>query len=157
VPKPATAQEEPRLAVQVKRDLKDKEPSWRCNETLQTGHVPLVPSEKSILPLVCHREVKGVGFELVEIFIYQVDDSVEAEKWLNPVRTGQVAEGWRVELYDLGDEGYLSTFTSGERFDIEFRKGNIVAKIDGPELDTIKRMAKYVEAEIEAASKSDND
>ena len=64
----------------------------------------------------------------VFVSVYSVENREEAAKWLQPVRDKHVAEGRHVNPFQIGDEGYLSKYKNGDRFDIEFRSGAIVAK-----------------------------
>ena len=82
--------------------------------------------------------------EDVNVAVYGVENHGEAAAWLAPVRDKHVAVGWRVSTYQIGDEGYLSKYKDGERFEIQFRRGSVVARIAGNNLRTVKDFAKCV-------------
>ena len=149
---PATlgAQGEPPLAVQIRQALKDKEPSYRYIAVIQSGRVPIVPSERRILASQWERKLKSGKRESIGIYVYQVESPVEAKRWLNPLSSGQVASGWHVSKCNIGDEGYLAEFQNRKQFEIKFRKGNVVAEVSGQDLRSVERFAKYVAAQLHA-------
>jgi len=109
--------------------LKAKEPNSKYIAAIESGRVPLVPSERRIIVGVWQGP-KSRSQDVV-ISVYRVENREEAAKWLQPVRDKHVAAGWQVSAFQIGDEGYLSKYKNGNRFDIEFRRGTVVAKIAG--------------------------
>ena len=83
--------------------------------------------------------------------IFQVNSSTDAKVSLSPVREGKVARGWKVERLKIGDEGYLTTFKNGGRFEIQFRKGTIVVSVSSDSFPLGDRFAQLVAAQIDAA------
>ena len=80
----------------------------------------------------------------VFVSVYSVENREEAAKWLQPVRDKHVAEGRHVNPFQIGDEGYLSKYKNVDRFDIGFRRGAIVAKVAGNDLDRVKEFAQCI-------------
>jgi hypothetical protein len=109
--------------------LEAKEPNWKYIGAVESGRVPLEPSEKRIV-VGTWQGPKSRSQDVV-VSVYSVENREEAAKWLQPVRDKHVADGWQVSAFQIGDEGYLSKYKNGDRFDIEFRKGTVVAKIAG--------------------------
>lgn len=140
-------QNEPSLSSQIMEVLKAKEPDWKPIATIE-NRMPLVPSERRILTAVWVSPKRRS--EDVNVSVYSVENRGEASVWLGPVRNKQVAAGWQVSTYQTGDEGYLSKYKDGERFEIEFCKGNVVAKIAGNDLRRVKDFAKCVVDQIHA-------
>ena len=137
------------LAQQITDALKTKKPDWKYIAAIESTHFPLVPSEKRIIVGDWSSPESPTQFILVSV--YSVDSSGEAAKWLGPVRNKQVAAGWTVARFQIGDEGYLSKYKNGERFDIEFRKGSTVARISGDDRNTVKEFAQCIVEQIPAS------
>ncbi len=151
VPFPLTkAQDESPLVVRVERIIKNKEPNWRYIRGVQSGRVPRVPSEKILVTSLWERNRKNGKQEGVSVNIYEVSSASEAGNWLNPIGAGEVASGWKVEEYQIGDEAYLSKFQNGRRYSLHVRKNNIVIEVSGESLDSVKRFAQYVVSGITA-------
>jgi len=141
-------QNEPSLSSQIMKALKAAEPEWTPVPAIVNGPGPLVPSEKKILVDVW--ESPKSQSENMTVDVYGVENRVEATAWLRFVRNRQVAPGWQVSIYQIGDEGYLLKYKDGERFEIEFRKGNVVAKIAGNDLRRVTTFAKCIVDQIPA-------
>jgi hypothetical protein len=129
------------LSSRIFEALKAKEPGWKAIGGIE-NHTPLVPSERRIFCAVW--ESPKSRSEDVHVSVYGVENHGEAAAWLGRVRNRQVAPGWQVSTYQIGDEGYLSKYKDGERFEIEFRRGSVVARIAGNNLRTVKDFAKCV-------------
>jgi hypothetical protein len=140
-------QNEPSLSSRIMEALKAKEPAWKPVASIE-NRMPLVPSERRIFTGVWVSP--KTRSENVDVSLYSVENREEAAVWLGPVRNKQVAAGWQVSAYQTGDEGYLSKYKDGQRFEIEFRKGNVVAKIAGNNLRRVKDFAKCVVDQIHA-------
>ena len=138
-------QNEASLSSRITEALKTKEPGWKPIASIE-NRTPLVPSERRILTAVWSSPKSHC--EDVNVSVYSVENHEEAVTWLGPVRKTQVATGWQVSTYRIGDEGYLSKYKDGERFDIQFRKANIVAKIAGNDLRRVKDFARCVVDQI---------
>jgi hypothetical protein len=144
------AQDESPLVVRVERTIKNIEPNWRYIRGIQSGRVPRVPSEKILVTSLWERKRKNGKREGVSVNIYEVSSASEAKSWLNPIGGGEVASGWKVEKYQIGDEAYLSKFQNGRRYSLHFRKNNIVVEVSGESSDSVKRFAQYVVSGITA-------
>jgi hypothetical protein len=136
------AQTEPSLSARIIDALKAKEPNWKYIGAIESGRVPFVPSERRIT--VGIWEGPKSRSQDVVVSVYSVENREEAAKWLQPVRDKHVADGWQVSPFQIGDEGYLSKYKNGDRFDIEFRKGTVVAKIAGDDPDRVKEFAQCI-------------
>jgi hypothetical protein len=143
-----TRAQTPALSVKIVDALKIKEPSWRYIGAIQTGHIPLVPSEERII-VGTWRDPESPS-QYVSVEVYSVKNPEEAAKWLEPVREKHEYAGWQVSALQIGDEGYLSEYKSGAQFAIEFRKWAVVAKIAGPDLGRVKQFAQCVAGQINA-------
>jgi len=143
-------QAESSLASRVTEVLKTKEPGWKWVAAIESGRVPLVPSEKRVLVAIWESpQVSGIS-ESVHLSIYEVENPGQAMEWLRPVRSKQVAAGWQISIYRIGDEGYLARYQDGKRFEIQFRSGSIVGKIAGDNLSRVREFAKYIVDQISA-------
>ena len=111
-------QNEVSLSSRIMEALKAKELAWKPIATIE-NRMPLVPSERRIFTAVWNSPRSRS--EDVHVSIYSVEHG-EATAWLGPGRNRQVAAGWQVSTYQIGDEGYLSKYKDGERFEIEFRR-----------------------------------
>ena len=141
-----TGQDEPHLDSRIMEALKAKKPEWTPIAVIESGRVPLVSSEKRIVAAVWQNPKSHS--EDVNVFVYGVANRVEAMAWLEPVRNRQLAPGWRVSIYQIGDEGYLARYKDGGRFEIQFRRGIVVAKIAGDALRLVKDFAKCIVQQI---------
>jgi hypothetical protein len=128
--------------------LQVKEPNWKYIGAIESGRVPLVPSERRII--VGTWQGPKARSQDVAVSVYSVENREEAAKWLQPVRDKHVADGWQVSPFQIGDEGYLTKYKDGDRFDIEFRKGTVVAKIAGDDRDRVKEFAQCIVAQTAA-------
>lgn len=144
------AQDESPLVVRVERIIKDKEPNWRYIRGIQSGRVPRVPSEKILVTSLWERKRKDGKREGVNVNIYEVSSASEAGNWLKPISAGDVATGWKVEKYQIGEEAYLSKFQNGRSFSLHIRKNNVVVEVSGESLDSVKRFAQHVVSGIAA-------
>ncbi len=142
-----SGQNEASLSSRIMEALKAKEPGWKPISTIE-NRMPLVPSERRIFTAVWASP--KARSEDVNVSVYSVENHGEAAAWLGPVRNRQVAAGWQVSTYQIGDEGYLSKYKDGERFEIEFRRGSVVAKIAGNGLRTVKDFARCIVDQIPA-------
>jgi len=134
-------QKEVFLSSRIMEALKTKEPGWKPIASIE-NRMHLVPSERRILTAVWASPKSHS--EDVNVSVYRVENYGKAEAWLGPVRNRQVAAGWQVSTYQIGDEAYLSKYKDGERFEIEFRRANVVAKIAGNDLRRVKDFARCV-------------
>jgi hypothetical protein len=130
------------LSTRIVEALKAKEPVWKYIGYLTFPFFPRVSSERRIItgiwtsPQARSKDVK--------ISVYGVESRGEAAKWLRPARD----VGWQVSTFQIGDEGYLSKYENGDRFNIEFRRGTVVARIEGDDLDRVKEFAQTVVEQI---------
>jgi len=145
------AQSESPLVSRVEQAIRSKEPGWKFTRGIQSGRVPVVPSERTLATGSLERKLRGGGRESVSLNIYEVESSSEAARWLHPIGEGKVAAGWRVEKFEIADEAYLSTFQNGRRHSLYFRRGNIIIEVSGAALNVVKRFARYVALELAAS------
>lgn len=136
------------VASKITEVLKAKEVGWTFIAAVESGRVPIVPSEKRILVGIWESPKVAGASERVHVFIYEVENPGEAAVWLKPVSNGQVADGWQISSYRIGNEGYLANYRVGKRFEIQFRSGNFVGKIAGGELSRVQEFAKYIVARV---------
>jgi hypothetical protein len=134
-------QNEAALSSRIIEALKAKEPGWKYIASIENLS-PLVPSQRRIFTGVWVSPKSHS--EDVNVSVYGVENHGEAAAWLAPVRDKHVATGWRVNIYQIGDEGYLSKYKDGERFEIEFRRGSVVARIAGNDLRMVKDFARCI-------------
>ena len=145
-------QDVPALESRIIEALKAQEPEWTPIAVIESGRVPLVPSEKKIVVQVWQNSNSHSAD--VSVFVYSIANRVEAMAWLEPFRNKQVATGWQVSIYQIGDEGYLAKYKDGERFELEFRRGIVVAKIAGDDPRLVKDFAKCIVQQIPAGPNS---
>jgi hypothetical protein len=144
----AMGQDEPSLNLRIVEALKAKEPEWKPISVIESGRIPVVSIEKRIVAAVWQNPKSHS--EDVDVFVYGVANRIEAAAWLGPVRNRQLAPGWQVSAYQIGDEGYLAKYKHGGRFEIEFRSGVVVAKIAGNDPRMVKDFAKCIIHQIPA-------
>ena len=133
------------MSARIIDALKAKEPGWKYIGAIDNTF-PIVPSQTRIV-VGTWQGPKSHSQDVV-VSVYSVENGEEAAKWLQPVRGKHVAEGWHVSPFQIGDEGYLSKYKNGDRFDIEFRRGTVVAKLAGDDLDLVKEFAHCVVEQI---------
>jgi len=143
-------QNESPVASKINAVLKVKEPGWTFVGAIESGRVPIVPSEKRILVGTWESPKVDGASENVQVSIYEVENLAEAAAWLKPVRSGQVATGWKISSYRIGDEGYLANYRDGKRFEIQFRSDNFVGKIAGDQLSRVREFAQHIVAQVRA-------
>ena len=141
----ANGQNEVSLSSRIMKALKTKEPGWEPIGVIENRPL-LVPSERSILYAVWTSPKSSS--EDVNVSVYSVENHDEAVAWLGPARKRQVAAGWQVSLYPIGDEGYLSKYKDGKRFEIALRRGKVVAWVKGDDLRRIIDSARCVVDQI---------
>jgi len=149
VPTRITAGSEEPLVSKVENAIRSTEPGWQYTPAILNGPPPLVPSERLIVAGEWNHHLKSGSRESVEVNLFRVDSSVDAEMSLSEVREGAVATGWRVQRFQIGDEGYLSTFKNGARFGLHFRKGTIIVRLSGNSFRLVKKFAHCIAAQIE--------
>lgn len=142
-----TMAQTPSLSSKIVDALKAKEPNWNYIGAIESGHIPLVPSEQPVIVGSWHGPNSPSQDVLVQV--YSVKNRKEATKWLEPVRDKHVYEGWQVSPFQIGEEGYLSEYKDGRQFEIEFRKGSVVAKIAGRDLNRAKEFAQCIVEETD--------
>jgi hypothetical protein len=139
-------QNETSLSSRIMEALKAKESGWKPIGLVE-NRILLVPSEKRILTAVWVSPQSRS--KDVNLYVYSVESHGEAAAWLAPLRDKKVASGWQVSAYQIGDEGYLSRYKD-ERFEIAFRRGNVVTKIAGNDPRRVKDFAKCIVDQIRA-------
>lgn len=145
------AQVESPLVLRVEQKIRSEEPGWRYIRAIQSGRVPIVPSERTLVASLWERRLKGGKRESVSVDIYEVESPEEAAKRLSHLGKGQVAPGWQVSRYEVGDEAYLSEFQNGRRYSIHFRRRNTVADVSGTSLSSVKRFTQHVISQMPAS------
>ncbi len=151
VPSVLKAQSESSLVSRVEQVIRNKEPEWKCSRGIQSGRVPVVPSERTLLVSLWERKRKNGARESVSVNLYEVESPSEGATWLRPMGEGKVAAGWKVEKFEIGDEAYLLKFQNGRRHSLYFRKENIIVEISGESLSRVKKFAQYVVSQIAAS------
>jgi hypothetical protein len=139
------------LVVKVENAIRNAEPQWRCARAVLDAPWRQVPSERLLVDSVCDDRSQTEKRERVEIRIFQVDSLPDAEMCLGPVREGKVADGWKVERFKIGDEGYLSTFRDNGRLEIHFRKGTIIVTLSADSLRLVDKLAQLVADQISSS------
>jgi hypothetical protein len=139
------------LVAKVENAIRSTEPGWRYTRGILNAPPPIVPSQRPLVVEAWDHTSKSGTRESVELTIFQVNSSTDAKVSLSPVREGKVARGWKVERLNIGDEGYLSTFKNGGRFEIQFRKGTIVVLVSSDSFPLVDRFAQLVAAQIDIA------
>lgn len=142
-----TMAQTPSLSGRIVDALKAKEPNWQYTGGIESGHIRLVPSEQPVIIGSWHDPNSPSQDVLVRV--YSVKNRKEATKWLEPVRDKHVYEGWQIGPFQIGDEGYLSEYKDGRQFEIEFRKGSVVAEIAGRDLNRAKEFAQCIVEQID--------
>ncbi len=143
------ARAETPLVAKVENAIRSTEPGWQYTRGILNAPPPLVPSQRPLVVEAWDHTSKSGTRESVEVMIFQVNSSTDAKTSLSPVREGKVARGWKVERLKIGDEGYLSTFKNGGRFEIQFRKGTIVVSVSSDSFPLVDRFAQIVAAQID--------
>ncbi len=134
--------------ARILRALEHREPGCKGIVGIESGRVPMVRSAKTILVATWYCDDSGGLSEGVTLSVYRVENPAEATTWLKPIRNSVVAEGWKVDKYDMGDEGYNAKYQFGKRFAIYFRKANVVGSFSGNDLPRVKRIAEIVVSQV---------
>jgi hypothetical protein len=137
-------QSESSLSTRVVEALKAKEPDWKYIGYLEFPFFPRLSSERRVISGIWYKPQERS--KDMKISVYSVESRGEAAKWLRPARD----EHWHVSAFQIGDEGYSLKHENGDRFAIEFRRGTVVARIEGDDLDRVKEFAQTVVEQIRA-------
>lgn len=136
------------VVEKIENAIRAAEPGWRCIHAVLNAPPPDVPSEKRLVASVWEHTSKAGRRESVHMLISQVASPADGKLSLESVSDGKVAPGWKVKPYSLGDEGYLSTFRNGSRYEIHFRKDTVVIRVSSDSIRLAERFARYAEAQI---------
>jgi hypothetical protein len=124
--------------------LEADEPDWKYIGCIEFPLFPRVSSERRIITGIwTNPQARSKD---VRVSVYSIESREEAAKWLGPVRDTD----WQVSPFEIGDEGYLSKHKDGDRFNIEFRRGAVVVRIEGTYLAMVKEFAQAVVKQIRA-------
>jgi hypothetical protein len=138
------------LVLKVREAIEKAEPGWRYGVANWTIYRPMVPGE-TLLVVSTWDKPSRVPPELLMIKLFDVVTPEGGSKRLEWFRSGGAAhDGWRISEGDFGDESYVVTFGDGQRYEIHFRKGRIVAELSGDDGDAVRRFARIVEEQIPA-------
>ncbi len=144
------AQGKPELFSKVDRVFREKEPEWKVEE--------LIPGDTSdpVIQRIIFRSRRGRASVDISIWRWEKDarDVFTAESFAIDNGTAFVSEslGRKIEdnmikndLPELGDENHMWTYKSYPRWvTIQFRKGNVIVRIDSPSEGATKRFARHV-------------
>lgn len=143
------ARAEAALAAKIENAIQSAMPGWRYTSAILNVPPPLAPSQRALVVEAWDHASESGKRDRVELEIFQVANRTDATICLSPVREGRVAPGWKVERFKIGDEGYLSKFKNGRRFEIQFRKGTIVVIVSSESFPLASRFAELVAAQID--------
>lgn len=138
------------LVAKVENAIRIAEPGWRCTRGILNAPPPLVPSGRLLVDSVWDHTSESGKRESVHVDIFEVNSRADAKMSLSPVREGKVATGWKVEKFKIGDEGYLSTYRNGGRFEIQFRMGTILVRVSSDSFRLVERFTQHIAAQIDA-------
>jgi hypothetical protein len=147
---PVRAQNELPVISRVERVIKNKEPEWKYIRGICTCP-PLIPEQKSVSVTEWERQDKRGIRESIDIEFYDVASAEEASQWMLRFDRGEVAEGWKIKKYDLGEQAYSLTYRDGSRTSIIFGNSNIVVMVSGEHSEDVERFARYVNEEMRAS------
>ncbi len=134
--------------IKIENGIRATEPGWNCRSAILNRPPTPVLSERPVLVNSCEH-ASGTGKrEWVDVKVFEVASRADAVLSFSSVREQKVAAGWAVKTFNLGDEGYLSTYRNGVQFEMHFRKGLIVAQPDSDSLELVTRFAHYVAAHL---------
>lgn len=150
------AQEKPGLFSKVEKALREKEPAWKVEE--------LIPGDTSD-PL--NRRIilrSGRGRASVDIFIWRREEdardvftatsfAIDNSATFVSESLGRKTEDKTIKssLPRLGDENHMWTYTNYPRqVIVQFRKGNVIVRVDSPLEGAAKRFARHVFEQIAA-------
>ena len=139
---------ERQLAEQIGSALRAEEPGWKYVGYNESRN-PADPCERHFFITFW----KGPQSQNVQVWLYMPESLEGATACLQPYRANQLADGWQVSAFEIGDEGYLSTYKNGEGFTIAFRKGTVAATINtinGHDFGEIREFAECIVGEIPA-------
>ncbi len=147
---PVEAQNDLPVISRVERVIKYKEPKWQYIRGICTCP-PLIPGQKSMSVTQWVRQNERGIRESIRIDFYEVTSAEEVAQWMLHFDRGEIAEGWQVKKYDLGDQAYILSYRDGSRTSIYFRKDNIVVEVSGESLKDVERFAQHVIEAIRAS------
>jgi len=119
------------------------EPAWRFS----AGVCDCNPVLDEIEAVVGTWEQSNAGV-IVRLHTSKTVDS--ASRWTNQAARDRLLRlpDWTVAKYELADGAYLGTSRNGERYDLTFRKGRVIAIVASKRKSDIERFARYILAAI---------
>jgi len=136
------------LVRNMENAIRVAEPDWKCVHGVWNGPPPDVPSEERLVLSVWLHTAKDGTHEEVVLDISQVESGDAAKLSLRDVREEKAAPGWTVKPYRIGEEGYLSTYKTGSRYEIHFRKNTTIVRVKSDSIELTEKFAGYAEGEI---------
>jgi hypothetical protein len=150
------AQERPELFSKVERVFREKEPAWKVDE--------LIPGDTSdpVKQRLNFSSGRGRASVNISIWMREKDarDVFAAESFASDNSAAFVSEalGRKIEddaikssLPELGDENHMRSYRSyPRRVIIQFRKGNVIVRVDSSTERVAKRFARHVFEQIAA-------
>ena len=134
-----TFDEELRWARDLTARLATEGFAWEWIPAIQSGRIPIVPSEKRLLVGIW-RPAGQDYLEGVSVSVYRVANVKDAQRWIKP---NPLPEGWRRRSYNIADDSWLAEHSSGQ-IQISFRRGRLVASVSGKDLKSVDRVARHI-------------
>ncbi len=88
----------------------------------------------------------------ITVTVFSIATAEAAARWIYGQAHGNVASGWTVTDYNLGDDATMATYFDTSRglsyYEITVRKGRFLASINGQSRDTVERFAPFLVTEM---------
>lgn len=115
------------------------EPAWR----FRAGVCDCNPVLDEIQAVVGTWEQSNAA---VAVLLHTSKSVDSASRWMNEAARDRLVRlpEWTVATFELAEGAYLGTYRNGERYDLTFRKGRVIAGIGSKSKSDIERFAKYI-------------
>jgi hypothetical protein len=129
--------------------VRKAEPAWRFISAIVNAP-PLMAEQLGAAGGGWYRSPDDLSTG-VNVVVYRISTPEAAAGWLYRRAHGEVATGWIVAPYDLGDGANMATLVDPSlptTYNLSIRKGRYLAHIAGRSKDTVERFAQFVLAEM---------
>jgi hypothetical protein len=138
------------ITTELARAIKRKEPGWGYTPGVCTCP-PLVRSQLSHDVGIWVRKDEEGNRESISIDIYKIAITEEAVEYMNDIGRGRHGTRCQLEVYELGDEGYVFKCPSSFKSVVYYRKGDFIVQVSGDSQDIVERFARYALAGLPAS------
>jgi hypothetical protein len=110
-----------------------------------------MPEQLGVAVGTLNRSLNGSS-DHISMDVYSIATAEAAARWIYGQAHGNVAKGWSVADYKLGDDATMATYFDTSRglsyYTITIRKGRFLASINGHSKDAVERFAQFLVTEM---------